>query len=144
GQAREKWNQMIVAQSGDPDAIERKLNQDHTAAVVVEIKSPRSAYISRCNARVLGEVIRDLGGGRLNKESRINYDVGLDRLAKPGDQLRAGDVLARVHASEKSEAHAAADRVVAAFEFSDARPAACPIAIDTILPEVSRSATTPF
>src|SRR2546430_12302322 len=34
GQAREKWNQMIVAQGADPDAIERKLNQrseEHTS-----------------------------------------------------------------------------------------------------------------
>ena len=55
--------------------------------MVVELKAEKSGFVSRCDARIIGEVIRDLGGGRLTKESGINYDVGIDRLAKPGEAV---------------------------------------------------------
>jgi len=118
GKPLAKWNQMLTAQGADLAAFEQKLNLDHAAPAIIEIKSPAAGYVSKCDSRLLGEVIRDLGGGRLNKESVINYDVGVDRLAKPGDAVRTGDVLARVHAA-KEQATMVAKRVGAAFEISD-------------------------
>ena len=78
----------------------------------------RSGFISRCGARVRGEVIRDLGGGRLTKDSVINFDVGVDGIAKPGEEVKAGSTLARVHAVTTSQAEQAAARMVKAFEVS--------------------------
>ena len=72
--------------------------------VVVEVKSEKSGYVSKCDARIIGEVIRDLGGGRLTKESAINYDVGVDQIAKPGERVEKSGVLCRVHAASQPEA----------------------------------------
>ena len=85
GAPRKKWDEMLVAQGADLNAFNKKLALDHTAPVVVELKAEKSGFVSRCDARIIGEVIRDLGGGRLTKESGINYDVGIDRIAKPGE-----------------------------------------------------------
>ena len=76
GKPRKKWDEMLAAQGADLAAFNRKLALDHTAPVVVELKAPASGFISRCDARILGEIVRDLGGGRFTKESGINYDVG--------------------------------------------------------------------
>jgi len=69
----------------------KKLTLDFTAPAVVELKASRGGFISKCDARLIGEVIRDLGG-RLTKESVINHDVGVDRLAKPGELVSKGSI----------------------------------------------------
>ena len=136
GKPRKKWDEMLAAQGADLDSFTRKLAVDHTAPVVVELKAPASGFVSRCDARVLGEVVRDLGGGRFTKESGINYDVGVDALAKPGEPIQAGAVLARVHAGNHAQADAACARLRTAFGISAHPPAAQPLIAEIIdLPE---------
>ena len=121
GAPRRKWDEMLVAQGADLDAFNRKLAQDSTTAAVVELRSEAAGYVTRCDARIIGEVIRDLGGGRLTKESPINYDVGLDQIAKPGGRVEKSAALCRVHAADSAQAEAAITRLKTAFEIS-ARP----------------------
>lgn len=118
GAPRQRWDEMIVAQGADLAAFNRKLQLDSTAGVVVEIRSDRAGFISHCDARAIGSVIRDLGGGRLTKESAINYDVGIDRMAKPGTQVKKRAVLCRVHAANPAQAKAAVARLKEAFGLS--------------------------
>lgn len=118
GAPRQKWDEMIVAQGADLEAFTRKLALDHTAPAVVELKSSRGGFVFRCEARLIGEVIRDLGGGRLTKESEINYDVGVDCLVKPGERVKSGELLARIHAADRAQAETARLRLISAFEIS--------------------------
>lgn len=118
GAPRKKWDEMLVAQGANLSAFSRKLTLDHTAPVVIDLKSARSGVISKCDARIIGEVIRDLGGGRLSKESVINFDVGIDQLAKPGEKAKAGATLCRIHASDKAKAEVAKARIKTAFQVS--------------------------
>jgi pyrimidine-nucleoside phosphorylase len=116
GRPREKWNQMLAAQGADLRALEVKLAQDHTAPAVQELTAPHAGYVVCCDARALGEIIRDLGGGRLTQESVVNPDVGLDRLAKPGQAVQAGSILCRIHAASAADAQAACKRALSAFQ----------------------------
>ena len=122
-----KWNEMLAAQGADMDAYEKKLALDHTAPALVELQADRSGYVARCDARILGEVIRDLGGGRLTKDSLINFDVGVDQLAKPGEAVKSGSILARIHAADAAQAQAACDRIKTAFEIADDAPQLPPL-----------------
>jgi pyrimidine-nucleoside phosphorylase len=122
GAPRKKWDEMLIAQGADLEAFNRKLALDHTAPFVLELKAPATGLVSRCDARILGEVIRDLGAGRLTKESAINYDVGIDQLAKPGDEVRLSSTLARIHAADAAQANAACNRSKGAFEISAKPP----------------------
>ncbi len=120
GSALAKWNDMLAAQGADMDAMEAKLKRmDVEAVVCVEMRSERSGFVTRCDARLIGEAVRDLGGGRLTKESRIHHDVGVDRLAKPGETLNTGDLLARIWAKSIEEADLASRRVQAALDITD-------------------------
>jgi len=118
GEPRKKWDEMIVAQGADLKAFNKKLSLDSTAAVVLELKSPRAGFISRCDARIIGEVIRDLGGGRLTKDSVVNFAVGVDKIAKPGEQVEKNSILARIHAASRAQAEVAIARLKTAFEIS--------------------------
>jgi len=122
GGPRKKWDEMIVSQGADLKAFNRKLSLDSTASVTAELKSGKSGYVSKCDARIIGEVIRDLGGGRLTKESTINYDVGIDQIAKPGERVEKSGVLCRVHAANAAQAGAAVARLKTAFEISPCHP----------------------
>lgn len=67
---------------------------DFTEKVAVEVKPEKAGYIAKCDARIIGEVIRDLGSGRLTQESAINCDVGVDQIAKPGGAWKNREVFA--------------------------------------------------
>ena len=73
------------------------------------------AIVERCDARVIGELVRDLGGGRFTKETLIQLEVGVDELAKPGEALGASSILGRVHARNEAEAAAGCARLQSAF-----------------------------
>jgi len=118
GAPRRKWDEMLAAQGADLDAFNKKLARDHTAAIIAELKADRSGFVSKSDARLIGEVIRDLGGGRLTKDSVINYDAGVDRLAQPGEAVKPGMTLARIHAASRAQAEAARARLETAFEIS--------------------------
>jgi len=110
-----QWEAMLQAQGADLDTYQRKLGCDSTAPVVKDVKADRSGTVQRCDARIIGEVVRDLGGGRLTKDTIIQPDVGVDQLAKPGQTIRAGDVLARVHGIRDADAEPAVTRLRKVF-----------------------------
>ena len=122
GKPLQKWNDMLTAQGADLPAYNRKLAQEHTAPVVLELKAPASGFVARCDARIIGEVVRGLGGGRFTKESEIHYEVGVDAFAKPGEAIQAGQVLARIHAADRAQAQTASARLETAFDIA-AEPA---------------------
>jgi pyrimidine-nucleoside phosphorylase len=122
GKPREKWNEMILAQGADLEAFNRKLEHDHTAPVVMELNAPRDGFVTGCDARIVGEVVRDLGGGRLNKESMIQPEVGVDMLAPVGDIVSFGSILCRVHAMDKAQAETALAGLQSAFAISELPP----------------------
>jgi len=121
GAPRKKWDEMLVAQGADLAAFKRKLALNSTAPIVAELRAQKSGFVARCDARIIGEIVRDLGAGRLTQEARIDYDVGIDRLAKPGDAVQKNSVLARVHAADRGQAATAITRLKTAFKIS-ARP----------------------
>ena len=133
GEPRAKWDEMIVAQGADLKAFNQKLAQDQAAKVVAEVKSEKAGFVSKCNARIIGEVIRDLGGGRLTKESTINFEVGVDRMAKPGERVEKSGLLCRVHAADAAQANAATVRMKTAFEITAKQPAPTPLVSEIIL-----------
>ena len=127
-----KWEELLVAQGADLDAYRKKLLRDHTAPVVCELPARRGGYISRCDSRVVGEVIRDLGGGRLAKDTVIQTDVGVDMMFKPGERVNPEHSLCRIHARTEREADTAAERLRTAFEFSFKRPVIPPLIVEVI------------
>jgi pyrimidine-nucleoside phosphorylase len=127
-----KWEELIAAQGADLDTYRNRLAFDHTAPVVMELETPDEGFITRCDARIIGETVRDLGGGRMTKESNINPEVGVDLLAKPGDAVGIGSVLARVHAATREGAEAACARLLEAFEVSGEPAPATPLILEVI------------
>jgi pyrimidine-nucleoside phosphorylase len=118
GQPRRKWDEMLVAQGADIPAFRQKMGNGKNSKVIAYLLARSPGFVSSAHARIIGEVIRDMGGGRVAKDSKINHDVGLDRMAKPGDPVKNGSLLARIHAPDERTARAAKKRLENAFVLS--------------------------
>jgi pyrimidine-nucleoside phosphorylase len=135
GEPRQKWDEMIVAQGADLKAFNEKLALDSTAPFVLKLESPRAGFISRCDAKIIGEVIRDIGGGRLTKDSAIYYDAGMDQIAKPGERVEKNSILARVHATSRTQTEGAISRLKFAFEISAKPKRVSPLISELVTPK---------
>lgn len=69
GRAYKKFEELVKKQGGDLKSLE-------VASKVVSIKTAKTGFITRIDTLKLGELARDLGAGRLNKEDKINHKVG--------------------------------------------------------------------
>ncbi len=132
GAPRRKWDELIAAQGADLEAFRAKLQRDHTAPVVREVRADQDGFITRLEARAVGEIVRDLGGGRMTKASVIEPEVGVDALAKPGEEIRRGAVLGRVHAMTAEQADAACARLRSAFSLSPRPQPEFPLIVETL------------
>ncbi len=63
-----------------------------------------------------------LGGGRETKESEIDLSVGLVLQKKVGDYVKAGEILAVIHANDEDKAKEAERRLLAAYTIGDEKP----------------------
>jgi thymidine phosphorylase len=122
GAPRKKWDEMLTAQGSDLDAFSKMLEGDCNAPAVTELKATRAGFVTRCDAHRIGEIVRDLGAGRVTKESMIDHRVGVDQIAKHGQQVPAGSILARIQAKDRAAAETARDRLAPAFEILDEPP----------------------
>jgi pyrimidine-nucleoside phosphorylase len=127
GSALEAYERWIRAQGGDPaeDALSK-------APVVRTVAAERDGYVGRLGAFAVGIAAMRLGAGRITKDDRIDHSVGVLCLAKRGDRVAAGDVLAEIHARDEAAADAAAADVLAAYELVDEAPLTHGVILDTL------------
>jgi pyrimidine-nucleoside phosphorylase len=126
-----RWEMTLAAQGANLRAYSDALASKF-APVVTELHADRDGFIARCDARIIGEVVRDLGGGRMTKESKIDPLVGIDRIAKPGERIQRAGVLCRIHAGQEGHAREAAVRLKDAFEIVEHAPDVPPLIRDVI------------
>jgi pyrimidine-nucleoside phosphorylase len=127
GRPREHWRRIIAAQDGEVAAYERRLEEPPLAPCVRELPAGRAGYVARVDARLVGEVVRDLGAGRFRQEDAVHPHVGVDALCVPGQGVEPGMPLARIHAADEAAAQGAAVRLAEAFVIADAAPARPPL-----------------
>jgi pyrimidine-nucleoside phosphorylase len=129
-----RWNDLLAAQETDLARYASMLCADILAPAIGTLRAPRGGYVTQANSRILGEVIRDLGGGRLQQDSVIDPHVGIDQLVKPGESIRAGEPLCRIHARTHTALDQALAAASAAFDVSDAPGLTPPLIHEVILP----------
>ena len=127
GSATAAYHRWIRAQGGDSDlaALPR-------APVVREVLAPHDGAVVRLGALAVGHAALELGAGRRTKEDAIDHAVGVLCVAKRGDAVLAGDVLAEVHARDDASADAGARALTAAYAIGDEPPHARGILLDVV------------
>lgn len=118
GSAFETFKKFIVAQGGSEDEVlhPEKLPQ---AQYVEDVISTQSGVVQKIQTEEIGRISLLLGGGRETKESEIDLTVGVVLNKKRGDEVKAGDVLATVHANDREKLEQAKRRLLEAYTITE-------------------------
>ncbi len=82
----------------------------------------RAGHLAAVDARAVGTLIVDLGGGRQSIDDTIDPAVGLDEVAPIGSVVGPDAPLATVHAATAEDARRAAAALMAACRIEDRAP----------------------
>jgi pyrimidine-nucleoside phosphorylase len=127
GRALEQARKWIAAQGGNPGIVDdySLLPQPRTT---VEVKAPQSGFITFIDTYQAGMFTVDLGAGRKKADDVIDYAAGVMFDRKTGDEVRAGDTIARI---QLGDAHRDADeltkRYLSFVTFGDEKPEERPL-----------------
>ena len=122
GAAAEIFGQMVAAQGGPHDFVDRWPDRLPAAAVIREVPCPRAGLVQTIDGQALGLVVVGLGGGRQREGDRLNLSVGLSDLAGIGEDIGEGDPLCMVHAASEAAADEAVARIQAAYVLGEVAP----------------------
>lgn len=122
GSAYNKFLEFVHAQNGNIEDM--KISEK-----IFSIKSPKTGFVSRIDALTLGNVVKNIGAGRMNKEDKIDYSVGVVLSKKVGDYVLENEELAKVYLNEKD---LALNEIVKCFTISESAGAEVPLIKEVI------------
>ena len=108
GAAAERFARMVAALGGPADLVEHPARHLALAPVQRPVAPAGSGTVSRIDARALGLLLVELGGGRRRAEDAIDAAVGLADLRGVGDAVGPQQPLGVIHARSVADAEAGA------------------------------------
>lgn len=130
GRAAEVFGRMSAALGGPADFVEKSSTYLATAKVVKPVFA--SGYLTKVNARGVGNAIIELGGGRRRVGEKLDLSVGFSDVAPIGTLLDAETPLAVIHAATDADAATAEANLLAACVTGTAAPARSPVVYDIL------------
>jgi pyrimidine-nucleoside phosphorylase len=131
GSALRLFAQLVEAQGGDPEVVGdlRRLPQP---AAVHQLRADRSGVLAALDAEEVGLAAVELGAGRSRKEDRVDPAAGVLLRKRPGDEVRSGEVLAELYASDPARLPAGEARLRGAVALSDEPVPTQPLVLERI------------
>ncbi|GLY03402.1 MULTISPECIES: thymidine phosphorylase [Actinoplanes] len=126
GAAMDSWRRMIRAQGGDPDAALP------VAAHTEELRATEDGVVTGVDAYGVGIAAWRLGAGRARKEDPVSFGAGVQLKVKPGDRVKAGDVLLELRADDESRIPVARAEAAAAITVGSGPTTSVPLLLDRI------------
>jgi thymidine phosphorylase len=119
GAAAERFARMVAALGGPRDLAERPDRHLARAPIELAVVPDAPGFVARVDARSLGLIVVELGGGRRRVEDTIDPAVGLAHVRGVGDAVDRDRPIAIVHARSAADAETAAKRVQEAVTVSN-------------------------
>lgn len=119
GSAASVFAEMVAELGGPVDFVDRWPDRLPAAPVMMDVHPGQGGVVTAIDTRALGEVVVQLGGGRMREDDRIDPAVGLSDIARLGAQVDDATPLARIHTGDEDKGRAVAARLRRAFTLSD-------------------------
>jgi thymidine phosphorylase len=126
GRAMDTWRAMVRAQGGDPDAPLPTANEGET------VRAERDGRVSTVDALAVGVAAWRLGAGRARKEDPVSAGAGVIVPRKPGDTVKAGDVLFELRADDGARIKAGLEALRGAVRITQKPPARTPLVLERV------------
>lgn len=117
GKAMEKFRDIVLAQGGDPAAIDRP-SLLPSAPFVLRHEADYEGYVAGIDAFEVGQAAFRLGAGRVKAGDSVDPSVGVVLHKKVGEQVKKGELLFEVHARDKIQCESCKDNVLSAYRLS--------------------------
>ena len=126
GEAYKRFCEWISAQCGE---LKYALSPEDfgEAEYTKEIVAERDAYITHCNAEMIGNAAMILGAGRETADDVIDFLAGIMLYKKTGDKVSKGDVIARLYTNKESALQISEKMLLEAITFGDEKPEELPL-----------------
>ena len=134
GRAAERFAQMCAGLGGPGDILEAPERYLPAAAIQYAVVPEAPGTVTAMDTRSLGLAVMALGGGRRRADDRIDYAVGLDRMAAVGETVDQDRPLCIVHAASEDDAMNVATLIREAVTLGPRPAAAGPIVRERIAP----------
>jgi pyrimidine-nucleoside phosphorylase len=121
GKGLAKFRQMVEAQGGDPKVIDDYALLPQARATE-EVRATADGIVRAIDALQVGLLGVNLGIGRTRVDSKVDYAAGMVFLKKAGDEVKSGEVLARVSSSDAGRTRAVAQSLGRAFTIGAVPP----------------------
>ncbi len=121
GKAYEKFKELVRIQGGDVFAIENLENYPKSSHSI-DIKSPAKGFLTGIDALELGLTSVMLGAGREKVNDTIDPKAGILLKKKIGDQVEAGEIMARFFTDREEEIEKAENRIRKSFLIDSKKP----------------------
>jgi pyrimidine-nucleoside phosphorylase len=127
GRALEQARKWIAAQGGDPAIVD-----DYSLLAqpreTIEVKAPQSGFITHIDTYQAGMFTVDLGAGRKKADDVIDYAAGVMFDRNTGDEVKAGEVIARIQLGDaRRDADELRARYLGFVTFGEDAPEARPL-----------------
>jgi len=131
GEALDRFRRIIEAQGGDPHVVDDvsrlpQVKQRHL------VQAPRSGYLARMDAELIGRASVALGAGRDRVEDAVDPAVGIMVNAKPGAKVKAGETVLDVLYRDKARLDTALDLIKRAIVIEDKPPVPRPLVVGEV------------
>ena len=126
GSAIAKWNEMIRAQGGDPDAALPEASERK------QVVAETTGVLTKLDARAVGIAAWRLGAGRARKEDPVSPTAGVVCLKKPGDEVDQGEPVLELHADEPGRFDSAVAALGRAIEIGSEAIEPTPMVLEKI------------
>lgn len=132
GQAAERFARMVAELGGPRDLLTSASKHLPQAPLVEPIFPLEEGYVSRVDARGVGNLLVQLGGGRQVAGQTLDLAVGLSEVAGIGTQVGKSRPLATVHAQSARQVRHATEVLRALVSLAE-RPASPPPIVHEVL-----------
>ncbi|WP_127848479.1 pyrimidine-nucleoside phosphorylase [Lacticaseibacillus hulanensis] len=133
GRAKRAFKQLIADQGGDASVVDQPQKLPR-AKYRIHVKAEAGGYVTAINAKELGLVSMQLGGGRKQAGDALDHSVGLVLHKKVGTPVTSGDTLATIHSNTK-QIDALVRDARNAFAIGAEAPEKKPLIIDVLEPD---------
>ncbi len=123
GKALNKFFEMIREHGGNTELLEFSRIDDFIKANCIEfVESEAEGYITRMDAKLVGEAARILGAGRFKREDKIDPLAGIVLHKKVGSYVKKGEKIFEIRCNDESKIEKAKNILRNSMDFDLEKP----------------------
>jgi len=118
GSAFEKFRRNVALQGGDVAFCDDPNVLLDDSLVKRDVVAPSDGFVSAIDTLSVGNIVSEIGGGRVRAEDKVDHRVGYSHEAPIGREVREGDLLGTVFCANEDDADLAVEKLTSAYTIS--------------------------